>query len=48
MGVFVTNLLNTHVQNLELFNVGLGLGTIYYSDPRMFGFQIKKTFGGEH
>ena len=48
IALFATNLLNKHYQTLDL-NLMAGLGYVsgQTEEPRMWGLQIKKTFGAE-
>jgi iron complex outermembrane receptor protein len=50
MALFATNLLDKHYQNFALGFVGTSSDfgwTAQTQEPRMFGFQIRKSFGGE-
>jgi iron complex outermembrane receptor protein len=47
MSFFMTNVLDSTYQVVSEFSKALGVGTAITQDPRMFGFQIKKTFGHE-
>ena len=46
--LFAKNVLDkTYVSGPNLVNyVGLGLGTVYYGEPRTYGLQLRYRFGG--